>query len=431
VGDKRATIILALVLCSVISISDIGVVNAEVKTIVVPDDYATIQEAIDKAFDEDIVLVKSGTHTGSVTINKSITLVGEDRSETIIIGDWSLNGTVVLVKHDGVIVKNLTIKAVPDSYSIGRGVHLLHVKNCQVLDCIFQSGIGVWLYGAINNTVKNNQILGKGSGPSFPSNTGIKLQYSKNNMITENTIKGYKYGSGIIFDSSSDNCLVRNKISNNYYEVLIRDSNNNEIRENNISTSLSIFMNPTDQGMLESYGIRLQGSSNNTIINNSVLECPKGIRILSSSFHNLIENNFISDSRYNGLEFVENANYNQVTANTIMNNWAGVNFWNSSNNIIYNNNFLNNEVSVCIYSIDDRNSFDNGTIGNYWSNYIGSDSDGDGIGNIPYVIDENNQDNFPLVNIIPEFQSWIILPLFILSTICVIIVRKKIRKKGL
>jgi len=430
VGDKRATLILMLILCFAVgSIPQIGVVNAEPKTIIVPDDFPTIQDAIDNAFDEDIVLVKSGTYTESVVINRSITLVGEYKEETIIFGDWSLNGTVVLVQHDGVIVKNLTMKAVYNSGPSGRGVHLLHVQNCQVLDCVFQCGIGVWLYGAFNNKVKNNQIYDIGA--SMPSNVGIKLQYSTNNMINENTVKGYKYGYGIIFDSSSKNDLVKNQISNNYYEVLIKDSNNNNIRENNISTSLSIFMNPTDQGMLESYGIRLQGSSNNTIISNSVLDCPKGIRTLSSSFHNLIENNFISDSRYNGLEFVENANYNQVTANTIINNWAGVNFWNSSDNIIYNNNFINNEVSISIYSIDDKNYFDNGIIGNYWSNYIGRDNDGDGIGETPFIINENNQDQYPLVNIIPEFPSWTILLLFTSVTLSAIIVRKKLRRSNL
>ena len=367
-------------------------------------------------------------------ISKSITLVGEDNEETIILGDWSLNGTVVLVQHDEVVVENLTMKAVYNSGTSGRGVHLLHTKNCQVTNCIFQCGIGVWLYGANNNVVKNNQI--SGTGISFPTNAGIKLQQSTNNTINQNTINGYVYGYGIFLDYSSENDLIRNQISNNYYEVLIKDSNKNCIRENNISTSISIFITPTDQSMLESYGIRLQGSSDNTIIGNSV-KCPKGMRILLSSVNNTIENNFISNSRYNGLEFVEDANYNQVKANTIISNGVGVNFWNSSNNIIYSNNFINNDAQISIYSLNDNNSFDNGTNGNYWSNYNtrypnASEIDDSGIWNTPFYINEYNIDHFPLkqaVEVIPEFSSWTILPLIIALSIAMIYSRSKLGRR--
>lgn len=420
------TLTLLLILCfAIFPILQMRVVVAEPKTIVVPDDYSVIQEAIDNSVNGDVVLVKSGTYDGSIVINKSISLIGEDKEETIILGDWSLNGTVILVQDDGVIVKNLTMKAVPNSYSIGRGVHLLHVQNCQVLNCNFQSGIGVWLYGASNNNIRNNQIIGK--GVPMPNTSGIKLQQSHRNTIDGNDIRGYTYGYGIFILSSTENDLVGNQISNNYYEVLLRDSNNNSIGENRISTSIHIFMNPTDQGMLESYGIRLHDASNNTMRSNDILSCPKGIRILFSSVHNLIENNTISDSRFTGLELAENVSYNQVKANNITDSGIGVNIRNSSNNIFYNNNFINNEISISVYSIDDINSFDSGTFGNYWSIYNGTDIDGDGKGDVPYIIDGNNQDNFPSIDIIPEFPSWIMLPLFLTVILFGIIIRKKFR----
>jgi nitrous oxidase accessory protein NosD len=47
------------------------------------------------------------------------------------------------------------------------------------------------------------------------------------------------------------------------------------------------------------------------------------------------------------------------------------------------------------------NSWDNGSKGNYWSDYAGTDSNGDGIGDTPHVLYENNQDNFPLMNYPP------------------------------
>jgi hypothetical protein len=44
-----------------------------------------------------------------------------------------------------------------------------------------------------------------------------------------------------------------------------------------------------------------------------------------------------------------------------------------------------------------ENSWDNGGEGNYWSNYTGTDANGDGVGDTPYVIGDSNIDNSPLM----------------------------------
>ena len=79
--------------------------------------------------------------------------------------------------------------------------------------------------------------------------------------------------------------------------------------------------------------------------------------------------------------------------------------------------------------VDEAAAFwDNDGEGNYWDDYAGSDDNGDGVGDTPYIIDENNQDNFPLMEpvIIPEFPSWTILPLFLTATLIGIVVRKRL-----
>jgi len=69
------------------------------------------------------------------------------------------------------------------------------------------------------------------------------------------------------------------------------------------------------------------------------------------------------------------------------------------------NSFVDNEVqfSGCTcaqYNLTEAiHTWDNGSRGNFWSDYNGTDSNGDGIGDTPYVIDPKNQDRFPLMQI--------------------------------
>ncbi|HUT17110.1 MAG TPA: hypothetical protein VMW84_02300, partial [Acidobacteriota bacterium] len=107
----------------------------------------------------------------------------------------------------------------------------------------------------------------------------------------------------------------------------------------------------------------------------------------------------------------------------------------SNNNIIFRNNitsvdlgsgnsntfFENNFAREFVWPVNEANFWDNGSIGNYWSDYKGTDADNDGIGDTPYFIkgepwDENlnrwvkivnGQDNFPLMTpfIVPPSPS--------------------------
>jgi nitrous oxidase accessory protein len=424
---KMAALALLLVLCSVVVSVPVVTVQAEARTVVVPDDYSMIQEAVDHAADGDVVLVKHGTYNGSVAIDKAITLIGEDKAGTIIQGDWSLNGTVVLVEHDDVVIWNLTLKAAYDAGPHGRGVHLLQVKGCNVSDCNFVSYTGVWLYGASGNTVENNEMDGTKAG--MPPVFGIRLQYSDDNRIVSNNVKEFAYGYGIILESSDRNFLAENQLLNNYQGIQVKGSNNSII-DNTVTVTMSVFLRPTDEVMLGCYGIMLIQAFNNSITCNSFVDCPKGVRVLYSSCYNSVENNVISGSRYVGVEVIDDSNHNRITGNSVVDNGVGVKLVNASLNIFYHNCFIDNGVVISARSEDEPNLFDDGSEGNYWSNYNGTDTNGDGVGDTPYIIDENNQDNYPLVEpaVIPEFPTWALLPLFLIATFVGVIAKKKFSK---
>jgi len=169
---------------------------------------------------------------------------------------------------------------------------------------------------------------------------GISLYSSNNNTIIGNMISSNSF-SGVSFYSSNDNLVYGNNISNNYYSgIFFFSSSQNVISGNNVS--------------LTSYGIYFQYSSGN----------------LASS-------------------------------NTISLNDYGIYLTISSNNTIYHNNFNNtNQASLT----DSANIWSYINEGNYWTDYIGQDANGDGIGDNPYIIDANNKDNNPLMGIFSTFN---------------------------
>ena len=143
--------------------------------------------------------------------------------------------------------------------------------------------------------------------------------------------------------------------------------------------------------------------TNNTIINTrhpGVFVSTVGINIVGGSSNKIIGNNLENNS--DGLAFSHTQD-NIITENNIIANhgWFmeftwGIHFFDASNNVIFNNNFIDNRAQV---GIDDSiNMWDNGKMGNYWSDYDGADANGDGIGDTPYEMDSKNTDYCPLID---------------------------------
>jgi parallel beta-helix repeat protein len=278
-----------------------------------PADFHTIQEAINNGNDGDMIRVKEGTYSENLVVNKSISLFGENRENTIVDGNA---GNVFYIS-----VSNTNI----NGFKIQNGIHGFYLHNC-------------------NNSVISNTKLSNNGG-------GIYLYSCSGNSINDNWIED-TVGSTIFLSNSYGNTINGNIISRR-----------------------------------GGYGVYLFFSSDNTIRSNKIYE---GFEFAG-----------------NGIE-LEHSEHNTITDNTISNNGgSGLCLESSHVNNIYHNNIVDNRIQVYIYE-STNNLWDNGypSGGNYRSDYGGVDNfkgpsqdilGSDGIGDTPYVIDTNNQDNYPLM----------------------------------
>jgi len=213
-------------------------------------------------------------------------------------------------------------------------------------------------FHSIGNGISGNRIIS--------NYEGVRLYYSSNNVLSNNIISS-NTNDGIFFDHSASNIISNNNISNNDVGIYLSYSNNNVISDDILS------LNAHD-------GIYFESSTSNVVFDNAVFSNTyDGISLFSSS-NNVISGNTISNNNASGIGF----------------------FLSSINNTIYHNNF-NNTVQVLLVT-DLTNFWDYDGEGNHWSDYVGQDSNGDGIGDSPHVISAVNKDNYPLMGVFSDFN---------------------------
>lgn len=173
----------------------------------------------------------------------------------------------------------------------------------------------------------------------------------------------------------------------------------------------------------------------NNILTRFVDQYPNtGISVWGGGFNVIAENQIVNNSC--GIFLGEATCNNSIISNSITNNTRGMQIQRSQNNSIYGNNFNNRLTEIHILAGPTGATlaiqFDNGTSGNYWDNYRGTDPDGDGVGNTPYFIDEDYLDEYPLMEpvvVIPEFSSVVFLVVGVFAvTVLTMFSRKGLRQ---
>ncbi|MFK5891732.1 MAG: nitrous oxide reductase family maturation protein NosD [Pseudomonadota bacterium] len=354
--NHKFVLFLVLLLCLVVNVS--------------AKELLPLQPLIDKLSKGDTLVLPPGTYAGPITIEKGITLDGQN----MVIIDAGGKGSVIYLDTDGATIKNLHLTNSGDFHNdLDSGVQVrgnFNVIKDNVIDnCLF----GVDLQQSENNIVRRNKISSKPFELGLRGDA-IRLWYSFYNTISDNVIDKTR---DMVVWYSKDNIIKNNKSSNGRYGLHFMYSQYNKVLNNEYHyNSVGIFLMYSDGVVIKNniithatgasgVGIGFKETSDIKVINNKILFSSAALSIDVSPYQpdttNYFEDNLIA---FNGI---------------------GIRFLADWKNNEFKNNQFKSNISQIIVS-GGRTANRNVWQGNYWDDYEGFDVDKNGVGDTPYEL---------------------------------------------
>lgn len=323
-----------------------------------------LQAAIAAAAPGDVVEVQRGHYRANLLIDKPLTLRGLDRP-TI---DGGLQGDTIRVMVPDVVIEGLIVRDSGSSLKdqnagiyLHPGAHRAVVQNCDLTYNLF----GLWIEKANDVRIEGNLITGKREFDSAQRGNGIQLYNTKGAKILNNNISFVR--DALYVDVSHHATFRGNKLHHSRYGTHYMTSYYNVWEDN------ETYYNRGGLALME---VREQTVRNNRAWGNS----DHGI-MLRSVQDAVVEGNVVAGN--NRGFFIYDVEYAVLKNNLVVDNVVGVHLSaGSTRNVVEGNDFIGNREQVrYVGARDEPWGVESG---NHWSNYLGWDRNGDGVGDVRY-----------------------------------------------
>jgi parallel beta-helix repeat protein len=232
-------VLLVLVSCSLVLSSNIPRAESESSTITVPDDFPTIQAAINNASSGDTIFVRTGTYSEWAVLNKSLLLQGEDRSTTNLMRlDVQANDTVI----KGFSIEDLYLLSLNNTLVEEDSIRYIYAEFSQNSN-ITRNNFGEFFLRNCSEFLITENIVDFAKY-TYSTYSPLKLESSSNNTFSKNAIVNGSmlFGEGTVYLArSTGNIFSENNFDNNSISIWFVHSDNNTFYHNNFTNNIFAF----------------------------------------------------------------------------------------------------------------------------------------------------------------------------------------------